>query len=30
MGAVVKAVRERAGSSADGSRIAAAVKAAIN
>ena len=30
MGAVVKAVRERAGSSADGSRIATAVKAAIN
>ena len=29
MGAVVKAVRERAGSSADGSRIAAAVKAAL-
>jgi uncharacterized protein YqeY len=30
MGAVVKAVRERAGSGADGSRIAAAVKAALN
>lgn len=30
MGAVVKAVRERAGNSSDGSRIAAAVKAAIN
>lgn len=29
MGAVVKAVRERAGSGADGSRIAAAVKAAL-
>lgn len=29
MGAVVKAVRERAGSSADGARIAAAVKAAL-
>lgn len=29
MGAVVKAVRERAGSNADGSRIAAAVKAAL-
>lgn len=29
MGAVVKAVRERAGANADGSRIAAAVKAAI-
>lgn len=29
MGAVVKAVRERAGSSADGSRIAASVKAAL-
>lgn len=30
MGLVVKAVRERAGSGADGSRIAAAVKAALN
>lgn len=30
MGVVVKAVRERAGSGADGSRIAAAVKAALN
>lgn len=30
MGAVVKAVRERAGNGADGSRIAAAVKAALN
>ena len=29
MGAVVKAVRERAGANADGARIAAAVKAAI-
>ena len=29
MGAVVKAVRERAGSGADGSRIAGAVKAAL-
>lgn len=29
MGAVVKAVRERAGANADGSRIAAAVKAAL-
>ena len=29
MGAVVKAVRDRAGSGADGSRIAAAVKAAL-
>jgi len=29
MGAVVKAVRERAGSGADGSRIASAVKAAL-
>jgi uncharacterized protein YqeY len=29
MGAVVKAVRERAGTNADGARIAAAVKAAI-
>lgn len=29
MGAVVKAVRERAGSNADGSRIAAAVKTAL-
>ena len=29
MGAVVKAVRERAGNGADGSRIAAAVKAAL-
>lgn len=29
MGVVVKAVRERVGSSADGSRIAAAVKAAL-
>jgi len=29
MGAVVKAVRERAGSGADGSRIAASVKAAL-
>lgn len=30
MGVVVKAVRERAGSGADGARIAAAVKAALN
>lgn len=30
MGLVVKAVRERAGSGADGARIAAAVKAALN